>query len=387
MDADAHSEAPGLLDVALATAAAVAAKAPAPPTFHRAPAQAPIAALEAAPQRFGFFQATRLIYQARGLSARGLASDIGPIRFTAPASLAFPAGEIQDLGAPLANEPRGDYRMTVNFIGLTGPSSVLPRHYTEWLIERRQARDPVAQDFLDLFNQRIVSLFWRAWAKYRADIGLQFGLPNGVLRYVFDLVGMGTPSLHRRLTSGSTDAAGRTRRLPSQALAYYSGLISQRPHGIGSVSQVLGDFIGAPVTVEGCFGTWQAIPAPDRTRLGRPSSALGESCVLGRRVWDRQTTLQLRVGPLSWAQFDALLPGGDKLADTVELARFLTGLSIDLRIRPLVRHDHIEPLRFVRGTPRTPRLGWNTWLAGRRRRTPADDCEFRFSAMGGASWR
>jgi type VI secretion system protein ImpH len=360
------------------------------PAFYRPPPLAPIAALEKSPQRFGFFQAARLIYQVRGTTARNLASDIGPIRFTTPQSLSFPASEIYDLTAR-GEEPRCDYRMSVNFMGLTGPSSVLPRHYTEWLIERRQSRDTVAQEFFDLFNQRMVTMFWRAWAKYRADIGMQFQLPNAVMRYVFDLVGMGTPSLHRRLfetPAGSKQgAAANQRRLPSRALAYYSGLISQRPHGIGTVSQVLGDFIGAPVTVEGCFGTWQAIPASDRTQLGQPSSALGNGCVLGKSVWDRQTTLQVRVGPLSWAQFHGLLPGGDKLTDTVELARFLTGLSIDLRIRPMVRHDEVQPLRFIRGTPRTPRLGWNTWLAGRRRRTPADDCEFRFSAMGGASWR
>lgn len=66
-------------------------------------------------------------------------------------------------------------RLCVNFIGLTGPSGVLPRSYAELLIARRVGRDNSAQEFLDLFNHRIVALFWLAWAKHRPEIGRQFG--------------------------------------------------------------------------------------------------------------------------------------------------------------------------------------------------------------------
>ncbi|MGO4779163.1 type VI secretion system baseplate subunit TssG, partial [Lysobacter sp. 2RAB21] len=53
-------------------------------------------------------------------------------------------------------------------------------------------RDRAAQDFLDLFNHRLITLFWRAWGKYRADIGLEFGFRNSPLHYVHHLIGLGT---------------------------------------------------------------------------------------------------------------------------------------------------------------------------------------------------
>jgi type VI secretion system protein ImpH len=343
----------------------------------------PLARLYAEPHRFDFFQAVRLIYRAHDFGSRSTPTDPGPLHFSVPASLAFPASEIDDLLPPQDDGIDKASTMRVNFMGLTGTSGVMPRHYTEWMIARRQNRDPVMQDFFDLFNTRLIQLFWRAWAKYRADIGLEFGHENSVLRYVFHLVGMGTPSLYdkvfpRRTRSG---AVASSEPLPTRALGYYSGLISQRPHGIGSVSQVLGDFIGAKVEVDGCFGTWQAIPSADRARLGQASSALGTACALGGRYWDRQTTLRLRVGPLSAGLYHALLPGGTLLAQATELARFMSGIALDLHFKLQLRSADWQPLQLGRSTQRPARLGWNTWLSGDRRGRAADDCEFHLSAL------
>ena len=342
--------------------------------------QSPLQRLQAEPQRFGFFQAVRLLYRSKNFGSRSAATEAGPLRFSAPPSLSFPASEIHDLLAPTAEEDTPT--MQVNFFGLTGPSGVLPRAYTEWLIERRQRNDAVMRDFFDIFNTRLLSLFWRAWAKYRADIGLEFGHGNGILRYVFHLVGMGTPSLNPTTQKRARGAALET--LPTQALGYYSGLISQRPHGMGSVSQVLGDFIGARVEVDGCFGTWQAIPQADRARLGQASSALGTACALGHRYWDRQTTLRLRVGPLSAKAYDELLPIGPKLARATELARFMSGIAVDLHFKLRLADSQWQPLSLGATEKRQARLGWNTWLAGDRHGKPADDCEFHFSVLDSA---
>lgn len=351
-------------------------------TAGRERAIAPIEKLREDPQAFGFFQAVRLIYRSHGFDARGSAARPGPLRFVTPASLNFPPAEL----AALELDSTGSWRMHVHFLGLTGPSGVLPRHYTEWLIAQGNQRDRAAQEFLDLFNHRLIALFWRAWGKYRADIGLEFGFRNSPLHYVHHLIGLGTPALQARLQPSAQNASSQS-RLPGAATAYFAGLISQRPHGAGALSQVVGDIVGAPVVVEGCLGTWQRVPAADRTRLGHASSALGSGCLLGGRFWDRQTTLRLRIGPLNRAGFRKLLPRGELLSDVVELARFLTGLALDLRIKLSLRADEVPPLALgERGADR-PQLGWNTWLAGRRGAEPADECEFQFSAMGGQSWR
>jgi type VI secretion system protein ImpH len=344
------------------------------------PMQPALERLHREPGRFGFFQAVRLLYGVNGFDGRGSGARPGPLRFTTPASLAFPPSELDAI-----EHGDGTTRLCVNFLGLTGPSGVLPRTYTELLIARKTQRDRSAQDFLDLFNHRLVALFWLAWAKHRPEIGRQFGFHNSVLRYLEYLVGMGTPALQSRMHPGKRGAAAG-RPLPGAAMTYFAGLIAKRPHGERAIAQVVSAVVGAPVQARGCLGTWQPIAADARTRLGRQANRIGHGCVLGTRYWDRQTTLRLTIGPLRRTAFDQLLPRGARLADTMELARFLTGLALDLRIRLSLRADEVPPLRLGAAGGERAQLGWNTWLGGRRDARPANDCQFHFSAMGGQSW-
>ncbi|MDR0780527.1 MAG: type VI secretion system baseplate subunit TssG [Pseudomonadales bacterium] len=377
------------------------------------PLLSPIAALFAAPERYGFFQAVRLLLLHGQRGERRLHVPAELLRFGATAHLAFPATEIAALDPAPATEHAAPQRMLVEFMGLTGPSGILPRHYTEWLIALRQARDPAARDFLDLFNHRLIALFWQAWARHQSAISAEFD-GVGVQRYVYDLVGLGTPKLYAGLgltraglysRKASTDAASvdqpsadKPPRLPAPALGYYAGLIAKYPHSAGSLSQVMSDYLGAPVTVESCVGTWQSVPSADRTRLGRTAATLGRDCLVGSRYWDRQTTLRLRVGPLSGRRFDALIPrggGASGLLDgAVELARFMTGLALDLRIALNVIPSEAPTLAPSANphAPRRPRLGWNTWLGTSHKKshkTASADytCQFQFSATGGQSWR
>ena len=65
--------------------------------------------------------------------------------------------------------------------------------------ERRTLRD-----WLDLFNHRLISLFFRAWEKYRFPLAYERGLPAGpepdaFTRSLYCLVGLGLPPLRGRL--------------------------------------------------------------------------------------------------------------------------------------------------------------------------------------------
>ena len=57
--------------------------------------------------------------------------------------------------------------VTVGLIGLTGPSGVLPRYYSEVVTQTLRARSTALRDFLDLLAHRFVAFFARAGIKYR----------------------------------------------------------------------------------------------------------------------------------------------------------------------------------------------------------------------------
>ena len=346
---------------------------------------APLDALLAEPERYSFFQAVRLLYRAHGMPMRaGVSSAHDTLRFTVPPSLNFPPCELQSLDRATQDDSESPrYTMSVNFLGLTGPSGVLPRHYTEWLMAQHKARDPASRDFLDIFNHRLLSLFWRAWAKHRTELsqelaGEKGGGGSGVLRHIYDLIGLGTPALHALVEPRAKGGSTKT-KLPAAALGYYSGLVAQHPHGVGALAQVIGDVVDAPVEVIGCHGTWQRIPPRDRTRLGKTNQRFGDGCVLGSRFWDRQTTVRVRIGPMRLRGFDALLPQRELLGAVVELLRFLTGLALDLEIQLVLQAEAVPRARL--GGARAARLGWNSWLAGRRSERPADECHFVFTGL------
>ena len=90
------------------------------------------------------------------------------MRFGVNNSLSFPPSQIHAVNwedeIPL---------MTVNFMGLTGPMGVLPYVYSELIAARARNRDRSMAAFFDIFNHRIISLFYRAWEKYRSPVAYE----------------------------------------------------------------------------------------------------------------------------------------------------------------------------------------------------------------------
>src|SRR5258708_2519902 len=156
---------------------------------------------------FDFFQAVRLLGRVDP-RRRPVGVTAAPrdeiVRFRAHLSLNFPPSSVYEIQRVSDGPPR----MTETFMGLTGPSGILPRHYTELLMRLdREVRGPeryALRAWLDLFNHRFVSLFYRAWEKYRfflaQERGGHFGKePDTFTQALYSFVGLGLPALRERL--------------------------------------------------------------------------------------------------------------------------------------------------------------------------------------------
>src|SRR5260370_20545609 len=184
---------------------------------------------------FEFFQAARLL--ARIFDGRrpvgGTAKPHEEFaRFAARLSMAFPPSAVHEIER--MDEPGDLVRMTVAFLGLTGTQGVLPFCYTEWLLERKAAKDNTLAAFLDLFNHRLVSFFYRAWEKHRPPALYELSAardqrPDAFTHSLYDLIGMGTAGLLGRM------------RIHDESLSLYAGLIAQRPHSPSALRSILPD--------------------------------------------------------------------------------------------------------------------------------------------------
>lgn len=332
--------------------------------------------LAAEPYRFDFFQAVRLLKLFRLHRAGRVDADVEPeVRYRANLMLDFPASAIDNLEPPAELRPDQDGAnappaavMTINFLGLTGPLGVLPRHYTETLIHRRlNYRDGTARTFFDIFNDRMTELFYRVWAKYNFFVGLERNEGDGFSRLLLDIAGLGTAGLIERMR---VSEAG----LGAESAIYYSGLLSQRPHSAAAIRNIIGDLFGCPVTVDQCRGRWLHLDPANRTRLGAgPTAKLGVSTVIGDRVWDRQSYLRVRIGPLARAQFDRLLPDGPDFAVTSAVTRLLAGIGLDFDVQLVLRREEVPPCRMGTASVGGARLGWNSWIGTKPWQRDPDD--------------
>jgi type VI secretion system protein ImpH len=322
--------------------------------------------------RFEFFQAVRLLQAFAPRRPRvggpGPSAD-EPLRFAAEQSLAFPASEILEITDPEAGGPS---RMTVRFLGLTGPQGTLPRHYTALVIERLRQHDRTLADFLDLFNHRLTSLFYRAWEKYHPHLWVEPEGRDDLSTMLFSFIGLETRGLRRRLA------------VPDRALLFYAGLLAQRPRSAHGLEALVGDYFGAlPTRVEQFVGQWLRLEPDSLTSLVPfdGNNQLGRSAVIGERVWHTQSKFRVVLGPMTYARFCEFLPTGAASREALDLVRFYAGLDLDVEFRLLMRRDEVPTTQLGSTGPEATRLGWSTWLVNRPRATDADDVHFTAEAL------
>lgn len=358
--------------------------------------------LFAEPFAFDFFQAVRLLNRLD--PAKVPVGLWGPpesesVRFRTQVSLSFPPSAIADL-APSGLRARASAPiLTQAFFGLTGPSGVLPRHYTDLLLRLESSKDPehaALRDWLDLFTHRLLSLFHRAWEKYRFPVGYerrewggeQADLDTFSLA-LFSLVGLGTPSLRGRLivsrgpTVAESPPEATLARVDDLALVYYAGILAHRPRNAIGLEALVGDYFGLTVHVVQHVGQWLVLDPVDQTQIGGDAhhNQLGSGVVLGERVWNVQGKISLHLGPLSYAQFVEFLPDRDPVPERkaffvlAHLVRLYVGQELDFDVKLILRGNEVPDCVLEETQEIGPRLGWNTWL---RSEPVTHDCDAVF---------
>jgi type VI secretion system protein ImpH len=326
------------------------------------------AALAAEPQRFPFLEAIRVLEAQERRAARDLrreplkplGGDADPAeevaRLASARSLAFPASEV----AAFQPEAEGRApRLVLAFLGLVGPGGILPRHYSEIALFAARARNEALPAFLDLFVHRGLSLYLRAATKYRPARLFEAaapGEPDPATRALAAIVGFGTAGLSDRLD------------VPDEVLLHYGGLFAQRPRSAARLEAMVADFLGRPVEVVQMVGAWLSLPPAERTRLPGPGlpngrhARLGGEAAVGVRAWDTQGRFVLRLGPMSYEAFAALMPGGVVLGRLVDLVRAYVGPTLGFAVNPVLDGAEVPLPRLGAEGAAAPRLGWNVWL-------------------------
>jgi len=318
--------------------------------------------------RFEFFQAVRLLQQTKDEAVPvGTGDDPARegVRFRSDCSFRFPAGDVASVSPPGEDEDAA--RILVNFMGVATQNSFgsLPYFYTELAGGQERGEAPVLREFLDLFNHRLISLFYRAWQKHRFPVAFETAGVGGVGLFetaMLSLLGMGTPAVQGQL--------------PVNDLALISLASHLRRKGApaASVADLVSRYFDIPVSIAPLTTSFHYLEENDRSRLGGSGNQLGMTMTLGTRVCLTQSSVRLRLGPLSWDAYQEYLPGGDGHEALVALLELAVGPEYDFEFVMILSAQAVPQLRLgAAGGQQQCRLGWSSWLCTEPLETdPAD---------------
>ncbi|MEI7773476.1 MAG: type VI secretion system baseplate subunit TssG [Verrucomicrobiota bacterium] len=295
-----------------------------------------------------FFWLLRQI-QARFKDRPKIGSSLRPdqdlVRLQHPPDLEFPPSSIVCwTESPVGRAPRLD----ISFLGLFGPNGALPLHLTEYAKDRVREGDHTLTSFVNLFQHRLLSLFFKAWAVHQKTVDMDRGESEAFSKYFGSFIGIGMPSLRNR------------DEIHDNAKYYFSGRLATHSRNAEGLGAILSEYFSVLVRIEDFSGRWLRMPVEDRCRLGetKATGILGQTVVLGERIWECQTKFRIRMGPMALEDFKRLLPTGDSFKRLKVWVLNYVGLELEWDVQLVLQAAEVPQTCLGSGGY----LGWTTWL-------------------------
>jgi type VI secretion system protein ImpH len=131
--------------------------------------------------------------------------------------------------------------------------------------------------------------------------------------------------------------------------------------------QILEDYFDVPVEIEQFVGRWVRLSESDQTCFSDNESVhvqLGKGAVVGDEIWDQQSMVRVKLGPLSRRQYmDFLpLPESKGYGALKSLLKFYSNDQLDFEVQLILKREETPPFAMT-GDPETQLLlGWVSWV-------------------------
>jgi type VI secretion system protein ImpH len=320
--------------------------------------------LQDRPYDFDFFQAVRRLECAnpnRPRIGHSQRPQDDPLRFCQNVSLAFAPSSL------CAYYEAGDEhpaRMFVNFFGLLGTNGPMPLVITEYIYDRlRTHKDATLASFLDIFNHRMTSLFYRAWACNQQCVSHDRKEKDAFAVYIGSLFGIGTDSFRNR------DA------VPDVAKLHYSGRLVCQTRNVEGLREILHDYFGIKADIAQFIGQWIELPPVHRCRLGKSaeSGKLGSTLIVGARFWECQQKFRIKFGPMGFSDYQRMLPKGESIRRLVAWVKNYVGDELSWELQLVLTAREVPRISLGK----MGQLGWSSWLGSKKFEKDRDDLVLR----------
>lgn len=120
-----------------------------------------------------------------------------PVRFCPHPGMGFPVSELKRVEYDEEGSQNPPVIRTT-FMGLYGVDSPLPTAYLDDITQKREGHEAL-QGFLDIFNHRIFTQFYRIWRKYSYPTTFEPGGTDNISQSLLGLVGLGIPGMAKHI--------------------------------------------------------------------------------------------------------------------------------------------------------------------------------------------
>ncbi|MBC2688815.1 MULTISPECIES: type VI secretion system baseplate subunit TssG [Pseudomonas] len=242
-----------------------------------------------------------------------------PVRFRPDPGMGFPASELKAI-EPCATDPNGPATVRTRLLGLYGVDSPMPTSFLDDIAQRREGHEAL-EAFLDIFNHRIFTQFYRIWRKYSYPATFESGGSDATSQCLLGLIGLGIPGTAQQI------ATPISRFL---ALLSVMRLPTRNAEGVVALVKLLAPDTQARVTPH-----WpQKVPLVQPASLcaGRPV-CLSQGTPLGRAGQDVNSQMHLALFTDDAVQARGWLPGGRLHSDLLVLLRVYLGWRCTARLQ------------------------------------------------------
>lgn len=318
-----------------------------------------MARLAEEPYGFDFFAAVRLLqscFPDRPRIGHSWALAQDPIRLAQSPALDFAPAILE----ALQRRDPGAPTLYSRHFGLFGPNGPLPLCYTEFARERiLHHGDRTFAAFCNVFHHRLLSFFFRAWADAQKTVDFDRPADQHWAAFSASLIGLGMESLRER------------EAVPDRAKLYFSGRLVQQNRNAEGLESIVQEFFGLPTQLHSFVGRWLKLPPGSVCRLGASAEtgSLGATVILGSRFWTCQLHFRLRLGPLTLAAYERMLPTGASFRRLRDWVRHYTGEHFSWDVQLVLAKAEVPRIQFGHAG----RLGWTTWLKTLPFERDADD--------------
>lgn len=246
-------------------------------------------------------------------SSHRLADD--PVRFRPHPGMGFAPGELKGIEVD-AHAPAAPVTVRTRLLGLYGVDAPLPSAYLDDIAQRREGHEAI-EAFLDIFNHRFMTQFYRIWRKYAYPASFEAGGADSTSQCLLGLIGLGIPGTAQQIATPVSRFLGLlgVMRLPTRTA-----------EGITALVRLL-----APSTAVRVRAHWpRRIVLAQPARLSRQWPVrLGQGTPLGALGTDVNSQVGLLLATSDLDEGRAWLPGNRLHADLLVLLRVYLGWRCD----------------------------------------------------------